>query len=127
MIQIVIYKLCIARYNLQNVNEVSDIIIMKKPLTPFPTTGYFGTQYFCNREEETQRILMNIRGRQSTILIAPRRIGKTALILHVLGKLPPGTKGIYLDILPAENMAGFLNELASAVSAAVESAESSCP
>lgn len=88
---------------------------MKKPLTPFPTTGYFGTQYFCDREEETKRILSNITGGQSTILTAPRRIGKTALIYHVLDKIPAGTKGIYFDILPTENMSGFLNELASAI------------
>jgi uncharacterized protein len=88
---------------------------MKKPLTPFPTTGYFGAQYFCDREDETKRILSNIQGGQSTILTAPRRIGKTALIFHVLDKLPSGTKGIYFDILPTENMSGFLNEFASAI------------
>jgi uncharacterized protein len=88
---------------------------MKKPLTPFPTTGYSGTKYFCDREEETGSLLSNIRGGQSTILTAPRRIGKTALIYHVLEKLPSGTKGIYFDILPTENLSGFLNELASAI------------
>lgn len=88
---------------------------MKKPLTPFPTTGYYGAQYFCDREEETKRILSNIKGGQSTILTAPRRIGKTALIFHVIDKLPSGMKGIYFDILPTENMAGFLNEFASAI------------
>jgi uncharacterized protein len=90
-------------------------MIMKKPLTPFPTTGYYGAQYFCDREEETKRLLSNIMGGQSTILTAPRRIGKTALIFHVIDKLPSGTKGIYFDILPTENMSGFLNELASAI------------
>jgi AAA+ ATPase superfamily predicted ATPase len=88
---------------------------MKKPLTPFPTTGYFGSQYFCDREEETRKILSNIRGGQSTILTAPRRIGKTALIFHVLDRLSSGTRGIYFDILPTENMSGFLNEFASAI------------
>jgi len=61
------------------------------------------------------RILSNIQGGQTTILTAPRRIGKTALIFHVLDKLPSGTKGIYFDILPTENMSGFLNEFASAI------------
>lgn len=88
---------------------------MKKPLTPFPTTGYYGAQYFCDREDETKRILSNVQGGQSTILTAPRRIGKTALIFHVIEKLPSGMRGIYLDILPTENMSGFLNELASAI------------
>jgi hypothetical protein len=88
---------------------------MKKPQTPFPTTGYFGTQYFCDREEETRSILSNIRGGQSTILTAPRRLGKTALINHVISKLPGGTRGVYLDILPTENIHDFLNELATAI------------
>ncbi len=88
---------------------------MKIPSTPFPTTGYYGPKYFCNRENETKTLLENIRGESSTILTAQRRIGKTALIMHVIGKLPAGTSGIYLDILPTENMNDFLNEFASAV------------
>ena len=88
---------------------------MKLPSTPFPLTGYYGPAYFCNREEETKILLSNIKGGQSTILTAQRRIGKTSLIQHVIAKLPKATRGIYLDILPAENRAHFLNELASAV------------
>jgi len=88
---------------------------MKKPSTPFPTTGYYGPAYFCDREEETKNLLENIRGGSSTILTAQRRIGKTALVMHVMGKLPSKTRGIYLDILPTENMSDFLNEFASAV------------
>lgn len=88
---------------------------MKKPSTPFPTTGYYGPDYFCDREDETRSLLENIRGGSSSILTAQRRIGKTALIMHVLGKLPARTRSIYLDILPTENLNGFLNEFASAV------------
>jgi AAA+ ATPase superfamily predicted ATPase len=88
---------------------------MKKPSTPFPTTGYYGPEYFCDREKETKILLENIRGGSSTILTAQRRIGKTALIMHVMGKLSSGTRGIYLDILPTETLNGFLNEFASAV------------
>ncbi len=88
---------------------------MKIPSTPFPLTGYYGPEYFCNREEETKIITSNIKGGRSTILTAQRRIGKTSLIQHVIAKLPKSTSGIYLDILPTENMLHFLNELASAV------------
>lgn len=88
---------------------------MKKPSTPFPVTGYFGPGYFCDRENEAKILLENISGGSSTILTAQRRIGKTSLIMHILAKLPKGTIGIYLDILPTENMNGFLNELASSV------------
>ncbi len=88
---------------------------MKKPSTPFPLTGYYGPAYFCNRGEETRILLLNIKGGQPTVLTSQRRIGKTSLIMHVLAKLPKGTRGIYLDILPSENMNDFLNELATAV------------
>lgn len=88
---------------------------MKRPSTPFPVTGYFGPSYFCNRVEETNILLSNIKGGRSTVLTAQRRIGKTALIHHVLSKLPENIRGIYLDILPTENMNGFLNEIATAV------------
>ena len=88
---------------------------MIKPSTPFPVTGYYGAAYLCDRENETRVLLENIRGGASTILVARRRIGKTSLIMHVLSRLPVETRGVYLDILPTENMNGFLNELASAV------------
>lgn len=98
---------------------------MKKPPTPFPTTGYFAAKYFCDREEETERMLSNILGGQSTILTAPRRIGKTALIRHVFDKLPKGMTGIYLDIMPTENMSGFLNEMSMAVIRSVPASKAS--
>ncbi len=88
---------------------------MKKPVTPFPTIGYFGSKYFCDRGDETKKLLLNINGGQPTILTSPRRIGKTSLIYHVFSRLPSGTRGIYLDILPAEEMSDFLNELASGI------------
>ena len=88
---------------------------MKNPANPFPLTGYYGSKYFCDREKETKVILSNIKGGLSTILTARRRMGKTILIQHVLAKLPSGMRGIYLDILPTENMNGFLNELSSAI------------
>ena len=35
--------------------------------------------------------------------------------MHVFAKLPSGTRGIYFDILPTEDMHDFLNELATAI------------
>lgn len=42
-------------------------------------------------------------------------MGKTALIKHVLGKLPPGWQWVYIDILHTETETGFLNTLASGI------------
>jgi len=82
---------------------------------PFITTGYHGRDYFCDREDETQTLLDNISNGRSTTLTSIRRIGKTGLIRHVLANLPPDQTGIYVDILPSENLNEFLNVLASAV------------
>jgi AAA+ ATPase superfamily predicted ATPase len=82
---------------------------------PFITTGYQGSEYFCNREEETGVLKNNLINGQSSTLIAIRRIGKTGLIRHVLAQLPENHTGIYLDILPTENLKEFLNVLATAV------------
>jgi uncharacterized protein len=82
---------------------------------PFITTGYRGSDFFCDREEETGILISNLVNGQSTTLVAIRRIGKTGLIRHVLGRLPKDHTGIYLDILPTENLKEFLNALATAV------------
>lgn len=82
---------------------------------PFITTGYQGSEYFCNREEETRTLTSNLVNGQSTTLVAIRRIGKTGLIRHVLTQLPENHTGIYLDILPTENLNDFLNALTTSV------------
>lgn len=87
----------------------------KEPSTPFPITGYYGPEYFCDREDETRRLSLNIKGGISTVLTAKRRMGKTSLILHVLGRQPKGIRTIYLDILSTESRNDFLNELATSL------------
>lgn len=89
--------------------------MLKKPSTPFPTTGYFGEAYFCDREEELKQLINNINGGTSTTLVALRRMGKTALIKHLQHLLEDRFISLYVDILPTESMVDFLNHLASAV------------
>jgi len=88
---------------------------MGVPSNPFITTGYHGRDFFCDREAETQSLLDNIANGRSTTLTSIRRIGKTGLIKHVLANLPSKQTGIYVDILPTENLNEFLNVLASAI------------
>jgi uncharacterized protein len=82
---------------------------------PFLTTGYLGREYFCDREEETKTLLDNLSNGRSTTLTSIRRIGKTGLIRHVLANLPQDQIGIYLDILPTENLNEFLNAFVSSI------------
>lgn len=88
---------------------------MKKPPTPFPTSGYFGPAYFCNRDEELDTLVRNIKGGNSTTLVALRRMGKTALVHHLFHHLKKDYLGIYVDILPTESMPELLNSLATGV------------
>jgi AAA+ ATPase superfamily predicted ATPase len=52
-------------------------------INPFITRGYLSPDYFCNRAEETKRILDAISSRRNLILISLRRMGKTGLLKHV--------------------------------------------
>ena len=82
---------------------------------PFPVSTYQGPDYFCDREQETIKLVSNINAGMSSVLISVRRIGKTGLLQHVLTRLPYGFKGIYIDILETENMHHFLNHLGTAL------------
>ena len=54
---------------------------------PFIITGeYISKDYFCDRDFETGVITSNILNGRNTVLISPRRMGKTGLISHVLNQ-----------------------------------------
>lgn len=86
---------------------------------PFPVVGYHGPDYFCDRDQELKRLLMNIESGNSTTLMAIRRMGKTGLIQHLLYHLPQGWKGVYVDILPTDNLVQMLNMLSTGIIRAV--------
>lgn len=91
---------------------------MKKqhyPANPFPTSGYYGPEFFCDRVNESNRILNLIKNGESCLLMGNRRLGKTALIRHVQHLLPKQYGFIYLDILPTEKETQFLNALSNAL------------
>jgi uncharacterized protein len=92
---------------------------MKKPATPFPTTGYFGPAYFCDREDELASLKRNLEGGNSTTLVALRRMGKTALIRHFFYHLGAGYTKIYLDILPTESLGDLLNQFTSSIAESI--------
>lgn len=55
------------------------------PRNPFLITEeYISEEYFCDREAESEILKGNIVNGRNTVLISPRRMGKTGLIAHVL-------------------------------------------
>ena len=54
---------------------------------------------FIGREVETKRLMNNFRGGINTILMSPRRLGKTSLVMRVCEKMKSeDIITIYLDI-----------------------------
>lgn len=91
---------------------------MKDINNPFVVYGYKGAQYFCDREDETERIISALSNERNIVLIAPRRIGKTGLIKHVFSSVATAdkdTKCIYLDIFSTQNLNQFVSLLAQKV------------
>jgi AAA+ ATPase superfamily predicted ATPase len=53
-----------------------------KDKNPFVVGGYVSKEYFCDREVETAELLQALCNGRNTVLISPRRMGKTGLIQH---------------------------------------------
>lgn len=71
---------------------------------------------FTGRKEETQRLRRNFESGQNTILISPRRWGKTSLVKHVCRQMAGGkVQTVYLDIFGCKTEYEFYNALAAAV------------
>ena len=88
---------------------------------PFLTAGYAGADYFCDRVDETKKLIAAIENDRNVTLIAPRRYGKTGLISNVFAQLPSEYVGVYLDIYSIKDLAGFTKALANVVFGALDS------
>lgn len=85
---------------------------------PFPEYGYFGPEYFCDREQETERLISALRNGSNVTLMAPRRIGKTGLIHHAFQRLrqqQPEAQCFYVDVFPTKNFTQMVQLLAETV------------
>ena len=68
---------------------------------PFVYQGYVSPDYFCDRTEETEELIANLQNGRNTVLISPRRIGKTGLIKNAFFRLSEqekDSKCLYIDI-----------------------------
>lgn len=87
---------------------------------PFPTSGYRGPSYFCDREKEVAALMKVIKGGGNVTLFSIRRMGKTALVHHFFNTLAQDKNrlAIYLDAMPTSDLKGLTNQLATAVAQA---------
>lgn len=71
---------------------------------------------FTDREKETERLLLNFRHGVNTVLISPRRWGKTSLVQKVCGLAQSDKlKVVYLDIFSCRSDKDFYDAFATAV------------
>ena len=79
---------------------------------------------FIGREEETRRLMANFSEGINTILISPRRIGKTSLVKQVKKQMEKTNKDVlvvYLDMFACKTEYELYNALAAAVLKQTES------
>lgn len=85
---------------------------------PFVYEGYEGAEYFCDRTEETEKIISHLRNGRNVTLVSPRKIGKTGLIKHIFNRISESDKDavcIYTDIFHTQNELDLAQTLGRAV------------
>lgn len=78
---------------------------------PFVTNGYAGAEYFCDRVEETKKLVEFLTNGNNMALMSPRRLGKTDLIKHSFSQ-PVISDHFYtfvVDIYATDSFRDFVN------------------
>lgn len=84
---------------------------MKKP---FIYGVSVGGDNFTGREKESRRLRMNFEHGLNSVLISPRRMGKTSLVKKVIGEVQsPQLRIVYMDIYGCRSEYAFYNLFAS--------------
>lgn len=92
-------------------------MLTKMITNPFITYGYEGPEYFCDRKDETSRLLSLLRNGNHVVLISPRRMGKTGLLSHCFAQ-PETSRDFYtflVDIYSSKTLQDFVYLLGRAI------------
>lgn len=84
---------------------------------PFIDSINIPDEFFCDRDAETRQLIDNIMSSVNTVLYAPRRVGKSSLINHVLRQkeISDNYNTLYVDILGTRDVVGFVGEFQKAL------------
>lgn len=73
-------------------------------------------EYFTDRQEDARRLNANLTHGINTILISPRRWGKTSLVKKVISEISnPSIRPIYIDIFQCKSENEFYHAFASTI------------
>lgn len=85
---------------------------------PFIYDGYAGPDYFCDRIEESEKLISHLQNGRNVTLVSPRKVGKTGLIKHTFHLIKEKIKDavcIYVDIFHTHNQHEFVQILGKAI------------
>ena len=91
---------------------------------PFLISGYASPEYFCDRKDETEKLIDALANGRNVTMIAPRRIGKTGLIKNAFHHLNEGGewKTIYVDVYSCQDQTDFAKRMAETIVGSMDSA-----
>ena len=77
---------------------------------PFVLVGKIKPEYFCDRVEESARLVRQVTNESNVVLISPRRVGKTGLIDFCFDKpeIRQNYVTIFVDILRTSSLNEFI-------------------
>ncbi|ATS00597.1 ATPase [Porphyromonas gingivalis SJD12] len=80
-----------------------------RKINPFVVTGKIEPEYFCDRESESARLIKSIANGNNSVVISPRRMGKTGLIQFCYDKEEIGRNyyTFFIDILHTSSLREF--------------------
>lgn len=84
---------------------------MNRITNPFLVYGYAGPDYFCDRKEDTQKLISALRNGRNITLMSPRRMGKTGLIknaFYQINQEEPEAACFYMDIFSTTCLNDFI-------------------
>ena len=84
---------------------------------PFVTSGYLSAEYFCDRQQESKRVISDILNGNNIAIISTRRMGKTGLIQHCFHskELSKGYYKFYVDIYATKSLRDFVFSLSKVI------------
>ena len=87
------------------------------------TADYYGPEYFCDRQVETESLESNIANGRNTVLISSRRMGKSGLIAHVFNRefVKSNFKTFSIDLYPTSSLAEMILLLAKEITGPLKS------
>lgn len=84
---------------------------------PFITYGYESPEYFCDRIKETKSLTDLLRNGNNVVLMSPRRMGKTGLLMHSFNQavINEEYNTFLIDIFATNNLQELVTSMGKAI------------